>query len=285
MRERMRRIQASFVLGFRSGVGANAPMQPVRLQKFLADAGIASRRAAEELIEQGLVEVNGRVATIGTKVTPGVDRVRCHGRLVADTPQRRIVVAVNKPRGLVCSNDDPEHPRTVFELLPPHLRAMRFFCAGRLDLESEGLVILTTDGDIAHRLTHPSHLVTKRYHVRLKEPVPKSFLPKLIKGVVLEGERLKVERAFLLGPKGVEASADVEVHLHHGKKREIRQLFSALGHDVRRLRRFQIGAFPLKGIPLRGALVLSNRQTALLFAPDRKAPARARRQPAKAPSP
>jgi 23S rRNA pseudouridine2605 synthase len=269
MGERTRRVQASFVLGFRSRVGANAFMPAVRLQKFLADAGIASRRAAEELIEQGLVEVNGEVATLGCKVEPGVDRVKCHGRTIGGPPQRRVTVAVNKPRGMICSNDDPNHPRTVFELLPPYLSKLRFFCAGRLDLESEGLVILTTDGELAHRLTHPSHLVTKRYRVSLEQPVSKGFLPKLIKGVVLEGERLKVERAFLLGPPRAEFSTEVEVHLHHGKKREIRQLFQVLGHDVRRLRRFQIGAFPLKGIPLRGAKVLSNRQIDLLFAAAR----------------
>jgi 23S rRNA pseudouridine2605 synthase len=127
------------------------------------------------------------------------------------------------------------------------------------------LVILTTDGDLAHRLMHPSNVVVKRYHVTLKQTFPASRLPQLIRGVMLEGERLRVERAALINAGASASATDLDVHMHHGKKREIRQLFAALGYEVKRLRRYQIGAFPLKGIPLRAGKVLSTKEVASLF--------------------
>jgi 23S rRNA pseudouridine2605 synthase len=242
-----------------------ASAEPIRLQKFIADAGMCSRRAAEALIAQGEVWVNGTAATLGQKITPGVDKITVSGKPVRTSIQPRITVAVHKPRGLVCSNDDPHHAATVFELLPREFAKFRFFCAGRLDLDSEGLVVLTTDGDLAHRLMHPSNVVVKRYHVILKSPFPATRLPQLVRGVVIEGERLKVERAALINAGAAQASTDLDVHMHHGKKREIRQLFTTLGFDVKRLRRYQIGALQLKGIPLRGGKVLSTKEIASLF--------------------
>jgi 23S rRNA pseudouridine2605 synthase len=242
-----------------------AAVEPIRLQKFIADAGVCSRRAAEALIAQGEVWVNGKAADLGQKITPGVDKVTVSGKTVRTTAQPRITVAVHKPRGLVCSNDDPHHAATVFELLPREFSKFRFFCAGRLDLDSEGLVILTTDGDLANRLMHPSRLVTKRYHVVLKHAFPSTRLPQLVRGVVIEGERLKVERAALINADASHASTDLDVHMHHGKKREIRQLFTRLGFDVKRLRRYQIGALQLKGIPLRAGKVLSTKEVDALF--------------------
>jgi 23S rRNA pseudouridine2605 synthase len=240
-------------------------MEPIRLQKFLADAGVCSRRAAEALIAQHAVWVNGTAATIGQKVTPGVDRVTVNGKPVRTTAQPRVTVAVHKPRGLVCSNEDPHHAATVFDLLPREFSKFRFFCAGRLDLDSEGLVILTTDGDLAHRLMHPSNVVVKRYHVVLTRPFPASRLPQLIRGVMFEGERLRVERAALINAAADTTATDLDVHMHHGKKREIRQLFTALGFDVKRLRRYQIGALQLKGIPLRAGKLLSTKEVESLF--------------------
>jgi 23S rRNA pseudouridine2605 synthase len=239
--------------------------EPIRLQKFLADAGLCSRRAAEALIARGEVWVNGSPATLGQKVTPGVDRVTTGGKAVRTTAQPRITLAMHKPRGLVCSNDDPHNPETVFSVLPRDFAKFRFFCAGRLDKDSDGLVILTTDGDLAQRLTHPSNLVTKRYHVVLEKQFPASRLRQLVKGVVAEGERLKVERAALINPNAAHASASLDVHMHHGKKREIRQLFTTLGFDVKRLTRYQIGAFRLKGIPLRAMKQLSTKEIESLF--------------------
>ena len=239
--------------------------EPIRLQKYLADAGLCSRRAAEVLIAHGEVWVNGAPATLGQKVVPGEDRVTTGGKAVRATTQPRITLAMHKPRGLVCSNDDPHNPETVFSVLPREFAKFRFFCAGRLDKDSEGLVILTTDGDLAQRLTHPSNLVTKRYHVVLEKPFPASRLRQLVKGIMVEGERLKVERAALVNPGVDRTGTSLDVHMHHGKKLEIRLLFTTLGYDVKRLTRYQIGAFRLKGIPLRAMKQLSTKEIASLF--------------------
>ena len=239
--------------------------EPIRLQKYIADAGMCSRRSAEALIYQGEVWVNGTKATVGQKITPGVDKVTVSGKPVRTVAQPKITLAMNKPRGLICSNDDPLHTQTIFSVLPRELAKYRFFCAGRLDLDSEGLVILTTDGDLAHRLMHPSNVVVKRYHVILRQPFPAARLPLLVKGIVLEGERLKVERAALISPNASKSSTSLDVHMHHGKKREIRLLFTTLGYDVKRLRRYQIGALQLKGIPLHAMKVLSTKDIELLF--------------------
>ena len=141
------------------------PGTAVRIQKFLADAGVCSRRNAEALVAQGEVWINGKAATAGQKVIPGADKVTVSGKTVRSASQPKITVAVHKPRGLVCSNDDPHHAATVFDLLPREFSRFRFFCAGRLDLDSEGLVILTTDGDLAHRLMHPSTEVEREYEI------------------------------------------------------------------------------------------------------------------------
>lgn len=239
----------------------------VRLQKFLADAGICSRRAAEQLIVQGEVRVNGRPAELGQKINPEQDKVTVEGRVVRPTAlQPKITVAVHKPRGLICSNDDPHNPDTVFSLLPPKLAKHRFFCAGRLDKDSEGLVILTTDGDLAQRLTHPSQLVTKRYLVILEKGFPREKIHRLLNGIIADGERLKVEYANLINPGPGGLATTLDVHMHHGKKREIRQLFLGLGYPVKRLKRYQIGAFSLRGIPPRAGKQLSPEEIESLFA-------------------
>jgi len=257
-----------FLLGFTFQIAANSRMEPVRLQKFLADLGICSRRKAETLIASGEVLVNGEKVELGRKIDPVTDRVTLNGRTVGGVPQPKITVAVHKPKGYICSNSDPAHTKTVFDLLPRPLAKLRFFCAGRLDMDSEGLVILTTDGDLANKLMHPSRQVVKRYQVALKQMIARDRLPLLIRGITIEGERLKVERAYLLNANRAGESTGVEVHMHHGKKREIRQLFTALGFDVIRLRRFQIGRLLLRGIPLRGVKPLGSKEIDSLFATD-----------------
>jgi 23S rRNA pseudouridine2605 synthase len=239
--------------------------QLVRVQKFLADSGLCSRRAAEALVAEGEVWVNGEKATPGQKVAPGIDKVTVSGKPVRTKAQPKITLAMHKPRGLVCSNEDPHNADTIFTVLPRDFSRFRFFCAGRLDKDSEGLVILTTDGDLANRLMHPSHVIVKHYLVTLKNPFPAAKKAALLRGVTIEGEKLKVEKARLLAPRADGSATAVDVQMHHGKKREIRQLFTALGFDVKRLKRYQIGAFALKGIPLRAVKQLSNKEIALLF--------------------
>lgn len=240
-------------------------MEPVRIQKFIAEAGVCSRRAAEALIAAGEVYVNGEKAELGRKITPGADKVTVRGKAVRPKPQQKLALVMHKPRGVVCSNSDPHADQTIFDLLPREWSRLRLFCAGRLDKDSEGLVILTSDGDLAHKLMHPSNLVVKRYYVSLEEPFPAGRLRQLLRGVVIEGEHLKVERANLVNPRADGTSPELDVHLHHGKKREIRQLFTALGFEVRRLRRYQIGSLRLKGIPLRGVKQLSLKEIQSLF--------------------
>lgn len=251
----------------------------VRIQKFIADAGVCSRRAAEALIAEGEVWVNGRRAEPGQKIDPAADKVVVEGIRVNAVAQPRITVAVHKPRGLICSNDDPHNPDTVFALLPPLLARHRFFIAGRLDKDSEGLVVLTTDGDLAQRLTHPSNEVTKRYHVVLEKPFPRTRIPRLLAGVKVEGEWLKVEHASPVNPDGGGLATTWDVHLHHGKKREIRQLFLALGHPVERLRRYQIGAFTLRGLRLGAGKQLSPAEIESLFAQPGLSPRRSGARP------
>jgi len=248
-------------------------VEPVRLQKLIADSGLCSRRAAEALIEAGEVYVNGARSTLGQKVDPATDKVTVRGKPLRSVAQPKVTLALHKPRGVVCTNSDPHAAATVFDLLPREWARLRLFCAGRLDKDSEGLVILTTEGDLAHRLTHPSSAVVKRYHVSLEESFPAGRVGQLLKGVVVEGEHLKVEHANLLNPGPARRSTELDVHLHHGKKREIRLLFLALGHPVRRLRRYQIGALPLRGIPLRGVKQLSPKEISLLFTQPRPHPA------------
>ncbi len=244
-------------------------MEPVRIQKFIAEAGICSRRAAEALIVAGEVYVNGQKAELGQKIVPGTDKVTVKGKGLRPQPQQKLALVMHKPRGVVCSNSDPHEEHTIFDLLPREWAKLRLFCAGRLDKDSEGLVILTSDGDLAHKLMHPSNLVVKRYYVSLEEPFPTGRLRQLLRGVVIENEHLKVERANLVNPRVDGSSAELDVHMHHGKKREIRQLFTALGFQVRRLRRYQIGSLRLKGIPMRGVKQLSPKEIESLFAVPR----------------
>jgi 23S rRNA pseudouridine2605 synthase len=235
----------------------------VRLQKFLADQGIASRRQAEQMIEDGRVTVNGRIAEIGMKITPGKDRVSVDESPIHVAELKSVVLAVHKPRGYLCSNADPHHDRTVFQLVPPNIEVERLFCAGRLDKESEGLLILTNDGAISQRLTHPSHRVIKRYAVTLDQPFQEKHTRNLLSGITWEGERLKVEKVI---PK--KRGGDIrhlEVHMQHGKKREIRRLFHALGYEVKRLQRFQIGSLHLRGLGLGKCKRLGQHEIEQLF--------------------
>lgn len=242
----------------------------IRAQKYIADAGICSRRVAEEYIKNGEVTINGRIAELGAKVDPEQDDVRLNGRRIRakQQQQQRVVIALNKPKGFICSNEDPHNERTAFDLLPKEFADYRLFCAGRLDKDSEGLLILTNDGDLANRLMHPSGLVVKRYHVSLKQPYPRNKLFRLMRGVTVEGEKLKVEKATFLGDKSKDESTEIDVAMHHGKKREIRRLFQALRYDVKKLKRYQIGRYSIKGMPKGAGILLTPKDVDQLFKTD-----------------
>lgn len=242
----------------------------VRLQKFISTAGICSRRAAETLIENGQVSVNGKTAEIGQSILPGRDRIVVQGQLVQPQTALPMTLAMHKPKGYICSHTDPHHTRTIYDLLPPQLADRRFLCAGRLDLESEGLLILTTDGNLANKLMHPTSRVVKRYTVTLNRPFPLAKVPILLRGVMFEGEELKAEKAFPVRTGRGDEFLDWEVHLHHGKKREIRRLFETLGYRVKRLKRFQIGSFSLRRIPLARSKIMNDHDLRLLFKVDER---------------
>ena len=212
----------------------------VRLQKFLAEAGVASRRAGEQIILEGRVAVNGRtVAELGTKVDPMHDRVSLDGKPVR--VKRKLYLAMNKPRGLICSRNDEHNRPTIYELLPNewgHLHSV-----GRLDYNSEGLLFLTNDGEFSLRLTHPRYGVRKKYLATVEGRVEAEMLERFTRGVFHMGERLKAEKARRLS--GSKAQSVVELELAEGKYREVRRLFEAEGITVKRLQRIQIGKIKL----------------------------------------
>lgn len=240
----------------------------VRIHKFIADMGVCSRRAAEGLIREGNVTVDGVPATIGQKVDPYTQRVVVNGQtLKASRMPTAVTLLMNKPRGVVCTNDDPFHAKTVFDILPPVFAGQRLFCAGRLDKESEGMLILTSDGNLAQQLMHPSRNVIKRYRVLLTKPFDPTHIKVLLNGVEVEGERLSAEKIILL-KKTMAPGRDLEIHLVHGRKREIRRMLESLGYLVERLARFQIGNLRLRGIGPGKVKALSPAEIDQLFGKD-----------------
>jgi pseudouridine synthase len=212
----------------------------IRLQKFLAQAGVASRRNSEELIVGGRVSINGRVATeLGVRVDPRKDDVRVDGKRIR--PAKSQWYALNKPRGFMSTRSDPEGRRTLYELVPSPMH--RLFHVGRLDFDSEGLVLLTNDGDTAHRLLHPRYGVDREYDVELKEQIDDTALEQLRRGVQLDDGRA---RAHTVRRKG---GRRVVLTLREGRKREVRRMFAELGYDVIRLRRVRYGPIRLGDLP------------------------------------
>jgi 23S rRNA pseudouridine2605 synthase len=239
--------------------------EPQRIQKLIANAGICSRREAERIIENGNVRVNGKVAQLGDKATLE-DAIFVNNKPILRKEERSITLIMNKPKGVLCTNSDPHADRTVFDLLPPDLQRQRLFCAGRLDKDSEGLLVITNDGDLAHRLTHPSNQVIKRYRVVLHRDFNKADTQKLLKGTEYEGDFLKAEKVIPAPQAGDGHQRRLEVHLHHGKKREIRRLFEANHYFVKKLVRYQIGSIILKNIPHSGIKILRKKDIERLFA-------------------
>jgi len=211
----------------------------MRLNRFLAAAGLGSRRSCEDLIASGAVVINGsRVEKLATVVADG-DDVRVHGRIIRVA--RPIYVLFHKPRGFVVTKSDERGRRTIYDLLPPEFSSL--FHVGRLDKDSEGLLLLTNDGDLAQKLTHPSHGIEKEYEVTLDKSFDPAHSAKLIKGIFIEGGRGRFERVNILGP------ARVRVVLRQDIKRQIRLMFYDMGYEVERLKRTRIGSVDDHGMP------------------------------------
>jgi 23S rRNA pseudouridine2605 synthase len=212
----------------------------VRLQKFLSQAGIASRRHSEILIASGRVAVNGTVVTeLGTRVDPARDEVHVDGQPVR--PAATGWYALHKPRGYLSTRSDPGGRATLYDLLPPQLHGL--FYVGRLDYDSEGLVLLTNDGDTAHRMLHPRFGVEREYEAELDRTAEADLAQRLMDGVELDDGMARAEAARKTAPKRVRLT------LREGRKREVRRMFTALGHDVRRLRRLRYGPVELGELP------------------------------------
>jgi pseudouridine synthase len=214
-----------------------------RLQKLLSQAGVASRRLAEELIVQGRVQVNGVTVTeLGTKADPGADEIKVDGRRIRTDTRKRYIL-LHKPRGYMTTRSDPEGRPTVLDLL----RTVReyIYPVGRLDYDSEGLLLLTNDGELAARLTHPRHEVDKVYEARVRGVPDEHVLERLAKGVTIDGKRTAPAKVRILDPPKKHPSENnqtrVELAIHEGRQRQVRQMFDAVGHPVVRLRRVRIG--------------------------------------------
>ena len=209
----------------------------VRLQKVLAAAGIASRRASENMISEGRVEVNGRIVTEqGVRIDPERDVVRVDGSRIPP-PRHHVYVVFNKPRGVVSTMDDPEGRPTLTEYLDG--RKERLFHVGRLDTDTEGLLILTNDGEFAHRLAHPSYEVPKTYLAQVEGLVSQQTLKKLRSGITLDDGPVKPDHVKIISTQGERTM--VRVTLHEGRNRLVRRTLEAIGHPVRRLSRTAIG--------------------------------------------
>ncbi|HUE95942.1 MAG TPA: pseudouridine synthase [Longimicrobiaceae bacterium] len=208
----------------------------LRLQAFLARAGIASRRKSEDLITAGRVTVNGRTAELGSKVDPARDTVRLDRRVVTLLPAEWILL--HKPRGYVTTRDDPEGRKTVYDLLPPALHHL--FHVGRLDRDSSGVLLLTNDGETANRLLHPRYGTTKEYRVDVVGKPDAGTLRQLVEGVDLEEGTAHAESVALRGQVDDEIYRLIVV-LREGRYREVRRLLEAVGHPVHRLFRRSFG--------------------------------------------
>jgi 23S rRNA pseudouridine2605 synthase len=215
----------------------------MRLQRFLAQAGVASRRHAEELITKGRVRVNGRTVTeLGTKVGPG-DKVLVDGRRVQSEDLTYLVMF--KPRGVMTTLEDPEGRPTVKDLLPKNLTE-RVFPVGRLDYATEGALLFTNDGDLMQGLLHPSRHVTKVYEAKLRGKVPVEQIERLRRGIVLNGRKTKPAEAFILGE--TESNTWIELHLTEGRTHQVRDMADAIGHPVVKLSRVAFAGLTVAGL-------------------------------------
>jgi 23S rRNA pseudouridine2605 synthase len=221
-------------------------MPPVRLHKLLAEAGVASRRAAERLIQAGRVRVNGvPVVELGAHADPSRDRVEVDGRPLPKAEPKRYVL-LHKPRGFLTTREDPRGRPRVFDLVPEP--GVRLHSVGRLDFDAEGLLLLTNDGGLTYRLTHPRHGVRRVYHVLVEGRLEPDVLAALEEGVVLEDGPAHVDRARRLRAEGARLHW-LELTLSEGRYREVKRLCRAVGLAVQRLRRVAFGPLELGTLP------------------------------------
>lgn len=226
-----------------------------RLNKFLASCAVGSRRKCDELIQSGRVEVNGSPCTnLATRISPA-DHVRVDGKRV--TPKAPVVIALHKPRGLVCTKQDEHGRDTIYALLPEKFRSLHH--VGRLDRDSEGLLILTNDGDLSQRLMHPSKSVEKEYLVTANQAFENEHLDQFLAGIYTPEGKLKAKAIERLSPRRI------KIILDHGAKRQIRVMFEALGYLVTKLLRVRIGDLWLGDLESGAHAILKPQEIAMLL--------------------
>ena len=223
-------------------------MDPIRLQKFLADCGIASRRKCEELIEAGRVKVNGKTVELGFKVDPENDKVEFDGNLVSNTKKEFTYILLNKPIGVVTTADDQFDRETVLDLVKVKTRVVP---VGRLDMYTSGALILTDDGDFVYKVTHPKHEINKTYTVTLTGIVTNDDIEKLRQGVIIDGDyTTKTAKARIIKIDQQKNISRVEITIHEGKNRQVRKMCEAIGKKVLALHRAKIGNLGVKDLKL-----------------------------------
>ena len=222
-------------------------MEQIRLQKYLADAGIASRRKAEELIKQGKVYVNGKIVNeLGTKVTPNVDEIRYEGKKV-EIEEKYIYILLNKPIGYVTTVKDQFNRDSVMDLVKIRKRLVP---VGRLDMYTSGALILTNDGDFVYQVTHPKHEIEKTYTVTIKGIVQNSEVEQLRNGIKIDDYITKPARVKILKTDTEKDISRLEITIHEGKNRQVRKMCEAVGRKVLALHRSKIGGIGVKDIEL-----------------------------------
>jgi 23S rRNA pseudouridine2605 synthase len=231
----------------------------IRLNKFISNAGICSRREADKLIVSGTIKVNGKVVTdLGIKVSPK-DKVQYEGETIK--PEKKYYVLLNKPKGYITTTDDPFDRKTVMFLVKNACRE-RIYPVGRLDRDTTGVLLLTNDGELAKKLTHPRHRVNKIYHVVLDKNLKKTDLQKIVDGVELEDGITRADSIAYV--EGVKGEREIGIEIHSGKNRVIRRIFESLGYQVVKLDRVLFAGLTKKDVPRGKWRHLSEREVGFL---------------------
>ena len=215
----------------------------MRINKFLASSGVASRRGADELIKDGVVKINGKICSPGDEVDLSEDSVTVNGRPV-NIVKKYDYYIMNKPKGYVCTVKDDKGRKTVMDLLPTNVK--RLFPVGRLDYDTEGLLILTNDGDLTFKLTHPKNEVPKTYLVKTEKPVTDEDLAKLRSGVYIDGVKTKKCNVRLI--ETTKTGSKLHITITEGRNRQVRKMFEAVNNCVDFLKRIKIGDLTLSGL-------------------------------------
>ena len=236
-------------------------MEKIRLQKFIADSGLMSRRAAEKEIEMGNVSVNGHVATLGTKVDPRNDTITYKGKKIKYEKTEYIYIMMNKPRGYLSSTSDDRERKCVTDLLDGV--NTRVYPVGRLDLISEGMLLLTNDGELKNRLTHPSHSIPKVYRVKVAGKVNDEQYEILTSPLVIDGYKIKPVDVVIQDED--ESGTVMKMALFEGRNRQIRKMCEQAGLTVKRLSRVSIGNLKLDGLPVGKWRYLDEKEVEYLY--------------------